>query len=100
MNTESETEHPRSSEPVAERMRRYRERRRKGMRSVRVELHVTDIEAFIRIGYLEEELRDDPVGHKAAVEMLVGDVVSYHKPRRPASTHKIGPTSNGIEEVG
>ena len=37
-----------SSAPVAERMRRYRKRRRGGMRCVRVQIHVTEIDALIR----------------------------------------------------
>ena len=59
---------------------RYRERRRKGMRSVRVALQVTEIEALIESGYLECELRDDPAALKAAVEMVVGDLAPGNEP--------------------
>ena len=46
--------------PAAERMRRHRERRRNGMRSLWVELRVTEIDALVRIGLLKAETRHDP----------------------------------------
>ena len=48
-----------SSAPVAERMRRYRKRRRGGMRCARIQLDVTTIDTVIRKGHLEPEARDD-----------------------------------------
>jgi hypothetical protein len=45
---------------AAERMRLHRERRRYGMRSLWVELHVTEIDALVRIGFLKVETRNDP----------------------------------------
>jgi hypothetical protein len=50
---------PRLSQ-AAERMRLHRERRRNGMHSLWVELHVTEIDAFVRIGLLQAETRNDP----------------------------------------
>jgi hypothetical protein len=50
---------PRPS-PAAERMRLHRERRRNGMRSLWVELHVTEIDALVRIGLLQAETCNDP----------------------------------------
>lgn len=45
---------------AAERMRLHRERRRNGMRCLMIELHVTEIEALVRIGLLQVETRNDP----------------------------------------
>jgi hypothetical protein len=45
---------------AAERMRLHRERRRNGMRSLWIELRVTEIEALVRIGLLKAETRNDP----------------------------------------
>ena len=43
-----------------ERMRLHRERRRNGMRSLWIELRVTEIDALVRIGFLQAEARNDP----------------------------------------
>jgi len=45
--------------PAAERMRAYRKRRREAMRYVRIPLHVTEVDALIRIGRLKEDSRTD-----------------------------------------
>ena len=60
-----------SSSPEAERMRLYRKRRREGMRYVRIPLHVTEIDALIRIGRLKEDSRTDAEVLQAAVLSLV-----------------------------
>jgi hypothetical protein len=44
---------------AAERMRRHRERRRKGLRCVMVELRATEITALVRLGLLKWETRND-----------------------------------------
>ncbi len=49
-----------SPSPAAERMRRHRERRRDGMRCLRVELRDTEIGALVRKGLLKPETRHDP----------------------------------------
>ena len=54
----NELDHRPSS--AAERMRRHRERLRNGMRSLWVELHVTEIDALVRLGLLQTETRNDP----------------------------------------
>jgi hypothetical protein len=41
-------------------MRRHRQRKRDGLRSLRIELLETDIDALIDSGFLEETRRDDP----------------------------------------
>jgi hypothetical protein len=45
---------------AAERMRLHRARRRNGMRSLWIELRVTEIEALVSIGLLKAETRNDP----------------------------------------
>jgi hypothetical protein len=48
-----------SPTPAAERMRRHRERRREGLRCLWVELHETELAAFVRERLLEPQLRHD-----------------------------------------
>jgi len=45
---------------AAERMRLHRERRRKGLRCLVIELRETEIDALIREGLLRHEMRNDP----------------------------------------
>jgi hypothetical protein len=45
--------------PAAERMRRHRERRRKGLQCFRIELRETEIDALILKGFLKPETRND-----------------------------------------
>ena len=52
---------------VAHRMRRHRERRRLGLRSIMIELRETEIDALVRKGLLNQERRDDP---RAIVQAL------------------------------
>jgi hypothetical protein len=47
------------SSPAAARMRRHRERRRDGMRCLRIELRATEIDALIDRGLLKAETRND-----------------------------------------
>src|ERR1019366_1742018 len=60
-----------SSAPAAERMRRYRKRRRGGMRCARIQLDVTTIDTLIRKGHLEPEARDD----QKALELAISDFI-------------------------
>jgi hypothetical protein len=53
--------------PAAMRMRRSRERRREGLRCLRVELRETEIDALIRKGMLKSETRND---RKAIIQGL------------------------------
>jgi SOS response regulatory protein OraA/RecX len=48
-----------SISPAAGRMRRSRQRRRNGLRSLRIELRETEIDKLIRSGFLERGSRDD-----------------------------------------
>ena len=59
------------STTAIERMRLYRKRRRQGLRSVRIELHVTDIDDLIRLGLLKEDERQNPELLQSAVQGLV-----------------------------
>ena len=61
----------RSSSPAAQRMRRYRKHRRRGLRSVRILLDETDVDAFIRLGLLKEDQRQDEEALRTAVMPLV-----------------------------
>ena len=45
---------------AAERMRLHRERRRKGLRCLTIELRETEIDALVRIALLRPEMRNDP----------------------------------------
>jgi hypothetical protein len=45
---------------AAERMRRYRERRRKGLRCLMIQLRETEVDALICQGLLKPEMRNDP----------------------------------------
>jgi hypothetical protein len=56
---------------AAERMRHYRRRRRQGLQHIRIPLHVTEIDALIRIGLLTEERRQDDEALRAAFLELV-----------------------------
>ena len=56
-----------SSSPAAQRMRRYRKQRRQGLRSVRIRLHETDIDALIRMRLLKEDQRQDVEALQTAV---------------------------------
>jgi hypothetical protein len=52
-------------------MRLYRERRRHGMRYVRIPLHVSEIDTLIRLGVLQREQREDAQALQAAALTLV-----------------------------
>jgi hypothetical protein len=56
---------PRS--PAAERMRRHRQRRRKGLHCLTVELRETEIEQLIRKGLLMRESRYDLLALRTAL---------------------------------
>ena len=62
-----------SSSPSAagQRMRRYRKQRRQGLRYIPIPLHVSEIDALIRMRLLKEEQRQDLEALRAAVLTLV-----------------------------
>jgi hypothetical protein len=53
--------------PAAERMRRHRQRRRDGLRCLRVELRETEIDALIRMQLLKPETRNNARAVTAAL---------------------------------
>jgi hypothetical protein len=76
---------------AAERMRRYRKRRREakqrqadGTHDVQVVLGVTEIEALVRMGFLREEDRHDPASLQVATQGLI-----YHVVEDPACSAAI-----------
>jgi len=56
---------------AAERMRLHRERRRKGLRCLTIELRETEIDALIHRGLLKWETRNDPVVVKRALYVFL-----------------------------
>lgn len=60
-----------SSAPAAERMRLYRKRRRRGMRCLRIQIHVSEIDALIRKKYLDQQSRDDLKAVEYAIRTAV-----------------------------
>jgi hypothetical protein len=67
MNTPS----TKTTSTAAERMRAYRKRRREGVRYARVALHVTEIDALVRLRLLRHEQRRDPEALQVAVMGLI-----------------------------
>jgi hypothetical protein len=55
------------------RVRAYRERRRLGVRCVKVPVSKTSIEALVRMGYLPEALQQDVSAIQNAVQTYVAD---------------------------
>ena len=55
--------------PAAERMRLHRERRRRGLRCLMIELCETEVDALIRGGMLAKETRND---RNAVLKALYG----------------------------
>ena len=51
---------PPTRSTAAARMRLHRERRRRGMRCLWVELHATEIDAFVGMGLIKADARNDP----------------------------------------
>jgi hypothetical protein len=56
-------------------MRRHRERRQKGLRCLTIELRVTEIEALIRQGLLETEMRNSPLHIRQALYAYLDDTL-------------------------
>ena len=71
MSTDSISPPSRSSSPAAQRMRHYRKQRRHGLRSVRILLDETDIDALIRMRLLKEDQRQNVEALQTAVLGLV-----------------------------
>src|SRR5262249_55649858 len=52
---------------AAQRMRAHRDRRRKGLRCIRVELRETEVDVLIRKGLLKPDARNDPCAIRDAL---------------------------------
>jgi len=50
---------PISFSPAANRMRAHRDRRRKGLRCIRIELRETEVDVLVRKGLLRPDARND-----------------------------------------
>ena len=61
------TSEPSKCSPAAERMRLHRERRRKGLRCLTIELRETEIDALARNGFLKIDARNDPYAIEVAL---------------------------------
>jgi hypothetical protein len=65
------------SASAAERNRRYRKRRRRGQRIVRLQIGPTEIEALISKGFIGPGDREDPIaiefGMSALIDQALGD---------------------------
>ncbi len=70
--TKSDTRSP----SVAERMRLHRKRRHNGLRHVGIMLHVTEVEALVRKGYLPADKRNDIWALETAVHELLYEVLN------------------------
>jgi SOS response regulatory protein OraA/RecX len=64
-----------SISPSAARMRRHRQRKREGMRSLQIELRETDVDALIESGFLDERSRDDANAIIRALYKLFDDIL-------------------------
>jgi hypothetical protein len=63
----------RSRSPGAERMRRHRDRRQKGLRCVRIELREAEIDVLIRRGRLAGDSRGDLAAVRKAMYGFLDD---------------------------
>ncbi len=60
---------------ATQRMRLYRHRRCRGLRSVRILLNATEIDSLVRKGYLEDQRRNDQTAIEAAAEYCFTDAL-------------------------
>jgi hypothetical protein len=72
-----DTSSNRSLPSAAERMRLSRQRRRKGVRPVRMLLHATQIEILIQKGYLDPDQRENTEALQGAVSDLLFELAMY-----------------------
>ncbi len=65
------------TQSAAERMRVYRERQRRGLRCVRVQISHVEIDGLIKKHYLDPADRDDLDALEAALDAFVSDSFVY-----------------------
>jgi hypothetical protein len=61
---------------AAERMRLHRERRRNGMRCLTIELRETEIDALIRNGFLNREMRNNQFAIRDALHSFLDETLN------------------------
>jgi hypothetical protein len=61
---------------AAQRMRRHRNRRRIGLRAVRIVLNLMEIQVLIERGYLDEGSRDDVDALQFATKRIISNALS------------------------
>ena len=61
---------------AAMRMRLYRDRRRKKLRCLTIELRETEIDTLIRNGYLNREMRNDQIAIRDAVHKFLDQTLN------------------------
>ena len=62
-------------EATADRVRRHRERRGRGMRCLTIEIHDREIDALVRHGLLDLDQRNDTVAIHAALREYLGNTL-------------------------
>ena len=60
---------------AGDRVRRHRERRRRGMRCLTIEIHDREIDALVRHGLLDDGERDDARAILAALREYLGNTL-------------------------
>ena len=65
---------PEEITPAAQRMRNSRARRRDGLRTVRVDVHDSEIDVLVRRGYLDDQERDDRELIGLAIAQLLAEL--------------------------
>ncbi len=71
METEPMNEPRPYPSPAAERMRRYRDRRRQGLRCLMIEMPEAGIDALVGLGLLKTEMRNDASAIVAALYTFI-----------------------------
>ena len=75
MNSKAAEPPVRSPSTAAERMRSYRQRRRRKWQSVRIEIAAAEIDALVKRGYLDPKNRDDLTAIGEAATAFISDAV-------------------------
>ena len=65
----------RANKAPAERMRSYRQRRRRKWQSVRIEISAAEIDALVMRSYLDPKKRDDQTAIEEAATAFISDAL-------------------------
>jgi hypothetical protein len=63
------------SASAAERMRRYRKRKRRGQRIIRMQIGPTEIEALVAKGHLRPDDREDNIAIEFGLSVLIDEAI-------------------------